>query len=74
MIAIEISGNATQRLMQGETRCIDFTPGFASRMCIAELPVVVIVRAPDHVLCLVERSVARWLFEWFSNRADAMNL
>lgn len=74
LIAIQISGESTQRLLQGETRSIDFTPGFASRLRIADLPVVVIVRAPDQVLCLVERSVARWLFDWLANRASALNL
>lgn len=74
LIAIEITGDSTQRLLQAETRSIDFTLGFAARLRIADLPVVVIVRAPDRVLCLVQRSVARWLFDWLANRADALHL
>ena len=74
LIAIEVKGQSAQRLMQGETDAIKSASGFASRMRIADLAVIVLVRAPDRVLCLVERSAARWLFDWFVDRASALNL
>ena len=74
LIAIEVKGRSTTRLMQGETDAITFASGFASRMRIADLAVIVLVPAPDHILCLVERSAARWLFDWFVDRASALNL
>ena len=74
LIAIEVKGQSTQRLMQGETGSIEYLPDFAARLRIADLPVLVLVRAPDHVLCLVERSVARWLFDWLADRAELLNL
>ena len=74
LLAIEVRGECTARLLQSETGAVDFAPGFASRIRIADLAIVVWVPAPEHALCLVERSAARWLFDWFEDRASALNL
>ncbi len=74
LIAIEIKGTSTRRLIENETSAVPFTPGFAARLRFADLAVIILVRSADEVLCLVERSAASWLFEWLENRATTLGL
>ncbi len=74
LIAIAMKGASVRRLVENETSAVDFTPGFASRLRFADLAVIIIVRAADDLLCLVERSAAAWLFDWLENRAKLLDL
>ncbi len=74
LIAIEIKGQSTRRLIENETSAVQFTPGFAARLRFADLAVIILVRSEQEVLCLVERSAASWLFDWLENRAAILGL
>ena len=74
LIAIEIKGQSTRRLIENETSAVQFTPGFAARLRFADLAVIMLVRSEHEVLCLVERSAASWLFDWLENRAAVLGL
>ena len=74
LIAIEIKGQSTRRLIENETSAVQFTPGFAARLRFADLAVIILVRSEHEVLCLVERSAASWLFDWLENRAATLGL
>lgn len=74
LIAIKITGASTRRMIENETSVVQFKPGFAARLRFADLAVVILVRAEDEALCLVERSAASWLFDWLENRATTLGL
>lgn len=74
LIAIQIQGESTRRLIENETSAVQFTPGFAARLRFADLAVIILVRSQNEVLCIVERSAASWLFDWLENRADTLGL
>ena len=74
LVAIAMKGAAVRRLVENETSAVDFSPGFATRLRLADLAVTIIVRGADDLLCLVERSAARWLFDWLEDRARLLAL
>ncbi len=74
LVAIAMKGKSVRRLVENETSAVDFTPGFASKLRFADVSVTIIVRGEDDLLCLVERSVASWLFDWLEDRAKLLDL